>query len=71
MNGDIEKLKIIIFVDASFNDPHLKNISSFLSILALSTEEAEVYAANEETKSSCKIIIKIYSGYGRLSITYK
>jgi hypothetical protein len=62
------KFKIEIYVDANFNDPHLKNRSrsGYLifvndcllswyckkqSILAQSTEEAEVYAANEATKS--------------------
>ena len=68
MKNNQDKFKIEIFVDANFNDPHLKNrsrsgyllfvndcllswYSKKQSILALSTEEAEVYAANEATKS--------------------
>jgi hypothetical protein len=63
-----EKFKIDVYVDASFNDPHLKNrsrsgylilvngcliswYSKKQSLLAVSTEEAEVYAANEAAKS--------------------
>jgi hypothetical protein len=66
--GFSEKFKIEVFVDANFNDTHLKNrsrsgylllvngcliswYSKKQSLLAVSTEEAEVYAANEAAKS--------------------
>jgi hypothetical protein len=63
-----DKLKIEVYVDANFNDPHLKNksrsgylifvnnclvswYSKKQSLLAMSTAEAEVFAANEAAKS--------------------
>ena len=66
-NAD-QKLKIEIYVDANFNDPHLKSksrsgyvlfvdgclivwFSKKQSLLAISTEEAEVFSANEGAKS--------------------
>ena len=68
MDSNDDKMKIEIYVDANFNDPHLKNksrsgylifvnnclvtwYSKKQSLLALSTEEAEVFAANEAAKS--------------------
>jgi hypothetical protein len=62
-----QKLKIEIYVDANFNDPHLKSksrsgyvlfvdgclivwFSKKQSLLAISTEEAEVFSANEGAK---------------------